>query len=322
MKEYFEYDGLNYSTLSALDTNYPGNVFKEEPVKRVASSAMNRGSLVDCLLTSPDDFNELFIVADIPELSKTIQIVIDYMVNHDGNFEEDHLLRSAKFHEYGVKAKWSKETILKRLKTEETEKYYNINKKLIASDKIKISEEEYIKAQAVIDVLKTHEFSSWIFSPQEGVDVHYQLPIYWYEDGTPCKALLDILVVDHNKKIIRPIDLKVKADSKYAFKSSFMRYKYYLQASWYTRGLVAKLHPSLKDYKIENFTFLVTTFDFPEPPLLYRCSDELLTIAKYGGNDIKGVEQLFEDYKWYKEEGKFSYKKELHLSKGVIDLNF
>lgn len=226
MKEYFEHEGLNYSTLSALDTNYPGNVFKEDKAKFKTTPAMLRGSLVDCMLTSPDDFDKLYIVDDIPILPESMKLIFTYMAYEDIDYTDEQILLAAKEANYGKS--WKDETILKKLKIDSTKKFYDVYKELRNTKKDIITQVEYDKALNVIHVLKNHEFSSWIFTPQEGVEVYYQLPLYWEENNTPCKALLDILIVDHNNKLIRPIDLKVKSDSKYAFKGSFMRYKYYL----------------------------------------------------------------------------------------------
>lgn len=323
MKEYYERDALNYSTLAALDSNYPGQVFKESETKKT-TPAMGRGSLVDCLLTSPDEFDDNFIITELPDLSGTIKTIFSYLAHEDIGYSDKEILKAAEHAEYGKN--WKDETILKKLKTSETLDYYNKYKTLKNSKKIQISQEEYNKAVTVVEVLKNHEFSSWIFTPQEGVTVKYQVPIYWDERGVSCKALLDILIIDDNNKILYPIDLKVKSDSKYAFKSSFMRYKYYLQAAWYNRGVTQSTLFKVGKYKLENFTFLVTSFDYPEPPLLYRCSDELLHVGRYGGyyqgEKIKGISSLFGDYIWYKEEEKYDYPRELYLNRGFVDLDF
>lgn len=319
MNSYYEEEGLNYSTLAQLDSNNPGQVFRER-VERKSFPAMEKGSVVDCLLTAPDEFNDRFIITENIVLNDNIKDIIDIIED----YTDENLLSASRHLNFGGK-NWSDETILKRIKTEESEKYFN--EKKLDTNKIKITQTIYDQASNVIEVLKHHEYSSWIFNPASGCEVFYQVPIYWVDKGVRCKALLDIIFIDHNNKLIHPIDLKIKSESKYSFSKSFIRYKYYLQAVWYSRAVVAGFMKDKYDgYTIKNFKFLVTSFEYPDPPLLYICSDEVIDIGIKGGivNDkrVKGVRQLFDDYVWYKTNGNYNYPREVYENKGQLELNF
>lgn len=323
MNSYYEAEGLNYSTLAQLDSNNPGLVFREGN-ERKSFPAMEKGSLVDCLITSPEEFNDRFIISEVTELSDSLKGIIDQLIILDKPYTAEALLEVAKEVGVGGKSNWSDETILKRVKTTETEKYFN--EKKLTTDKTKITQAIYDQARNVVEVLKTHGYSSWIFNPEPGCEVMYQVAVYWEEKGIPCKALLDIIFIDHNKKLIYPIDLKIKSESKYSFIKSFIRYKYYLQAVWYGRAVFKKFETQYPNYKIQTFRFLVTSFEYPDPPLIYVCSNNVVDIGLSGGvignKKVKGIRQLFDDYLWYNRERKFNYPREVYENKGILELDF
>lgn len=325
MKSYYERDALNYSTLSKLDSNNPGAVFREEREEFKPSPAMTKGSLVDCLLFTPEEYDNQFLIKEEVTISPSIKEIIDKLADTDLIYNDTNLLSIARENNFGGK-NWSDETILNRVKTDDSERYFK--QKKLDTDKLIISQEIYNQAVNVTKVLKNHEFTSYIFCPIKGVEVVFQAPIYWSEivrgSTIACKALLDIIILDHNNKLIIPIDLKVKSDSKYAFPSSFLRYKYYLQAAWYTKALKNTNHYLNKGYTVVNFSFLVTSFDYPDPPLIYKCSDQLMRVGEYGGDyenvTLRGVNELAEDYVWYRQTGNIDYPRHIYTNKGVINI--
>lgn len=323
MREYREADALNYSTLAALDSNNPGVVFKEDR-DREYSLAMTKGSLVDCLLFTPDEYDNQFIIKEEATVSPAIKILIDNLLDMNLEYNDTNLLFVASENKFGG-TNWSDETILKRIKTDDSREYFE--QKKLNTKKLIISQEIYDQAANVIEVLKNHEFTSYIFNSDN--EVLFQVPVYWDEIiinpatnknvTVKCKALLDIVILDHKNKLLIPIDLKIKSDSKYAFPQSFLRFKYYLQAAWYSRALLRT-----KSYKIVNFSFLVTSFDYPDPPLIYQCSNETMTIGNYGGEignrRVQGIFKLMQDYIWYKETGNINYSRDIYENKGVINI--
>ena len=319
---YREALGLNYSTLVILDSNHPGKAFSENPFG-YSSGAMNKGSLVDCFLTHPETFEEEFIIlANTNSLSEAIlKIVKAVYIAHPelDELDEMFVILQAKESEYG--SKWSNEVLSKKLFNDEAKAYYKYLKD--SEGKMAVSDEEYYKAKNVVDTLHTHDFTKGLFVISETRRVEFQFPVFWEEDGIPCKGLLDMIIFDDLRKIIQPLDLKIKTDSKFTFSKSFMQFKYYLQAVWYTRGL-KKLYP---DYTVRNFAFVVTNFDYPDPPLIYRCTNNLMHVGWYGGvitetnQVVKGAMELLNDYRWYLSTLKYQYPRKVYERQGIIELD-
>lgn len=319
---YREAEGLNYSTLASIDSNYPAKAF-EEGGERFSSDAMNRGSLVDCLLTSPDRLESDFIITPNQSgLSEAIIGIIKatYAANTiNDELNETLVVSIARDREFG--SKWSTEVLTKKVYNEDTKLLYRYLK--LAEGKTPVSEQEYEQARQVVYVLRNHVFTRNLFVEEDEKEIKFQHEIYWEEDGLPCKGMLDMVIFDHKRKLIQPLDLKIKSDSKYSFTRSFLQFKYYLQAAWYSRGLKI-LYP---DYQVLRFAFIVTSFDYPEPPLIYICSQATLDagwkggILKETGQTVKGALALLNDYKWYMQTGNYAYPREVYEKRGILSID-
>ena len=92
-------------------------------------------------------------------------------------------------------------------------------------------------------------------------------------------------------------------------------------------------------YTFLDFKFIVESTVNPGNPLIFTCSDELLKIGREGRVDeyvrifnvfdhrheklpeIKGFQQLIEDYKWYMEN-EFEKNRKVVESQGEFDIDW
>ena len=114
------------------------------------------------------------------------------------------------------------------------------------------------------------------------------------------------------------------------------------QAAFYTEALYyfkERDEPNWKDYKILPFKFIVESTVNPGNPLIFTCSDELLKIGREGRigeyvrifnvfdhrheklPEIKGFQQLIEDYKWYMEND-FEKNRKIVESQGEFNIDW
>jgi len=266
VKEYRKKEAINYSSLSALAVS-PQNYIARDDIGNIP--AFRKGSAVDCLLTTPDDFHIEFYVMSLKKAPS------DMMVKYvEKLFEtEDH---GKAYLESGYKLK--PEKVKEKYEAEGREYYEGLKD---ARGKTILSYEEYEQIQRAVNAVKDGEFTKQYFEkPIEGMDILYQYPIYWETKGQACKSLLDIIVIDHKNKNIFPIDLKTTGKSVLNFRSAFMKWKYYLQASFYTDAVTfwKNNESDLIDYTVENFKFLVVETIGMNPPMLFKCSDKDLEI--------------------------------------------
>ncbi len=152
-----------------------------------------------------------------------------------------------------------------------------------------------------------------------------------------CKMLLDILIVNYTQSIIIPVDVKTTMYEPYNFLYAFKERRYDIQGAYYTYGLLKTLvQRNWNDFYIKDFEFLVESNNpaIVGNPLVHVMGnstmemgfygrpegDMFLTIQKRLSNycdtsvhygEVKGIKQLFEDYKFYTNNG-FTRRREIN----------
>lgn len=204
-----------------------------------------------------------------------------------------------------------------------------------------ISGNEGMVIESIVKSLKENDRTAICFMDEdqlpEDIDIYHQVALYFDHLDVPCKILIDILLVNHARKFIFPIDAKTLGQETVNFPIQVRARRYDFQGSFYTTGIEKALFerfPELKGYIIQPFRFVAETTMVGKQgsPLVFACTPELLAIGRQGRPElyyqafgefkavdaaesmpdvpytmviaeIKGFEQLLDDYKWYEENG-------------------
>lgn len=227
------------------------------------SDALIFGSMVDIIITEGiERFQEKFVVADFKIPSDSIKAVVDWLLEYrtEECFEDipdDIILNTCDLAEYQMRYK--AETRLSKIKSE-GEDYYNtvrqIGNRTIVSDNI------YQEVLAVVGVLKGQAHTNkYLQQTKEGSNVEflYQQKFSTNLDGLDVRCMFDLLIVNHDRKIIIPIDLKTSSMLEYDFPKKYLENRYDLQSRLYCRILknIIKDDEYFKDFKIGDFRFIV-----------------------------------------------------------------
>lgn len=336
---------------------------KSEKIMSILKMAFNILLIVKAIKL----INEINIENDNRKTNQQIKVptieelVSDIILEENAFTTEDWsiiLYESCNLNEYYMnraKPSWREDTRSETLKKDNYLPYLNSLKE--AQGKQILSEDESNIINGIIMSLTTHPYIKDYFSPiNNNVDIIMQLPIYftfsWQEetideegidltDELPeheedCKALLDIVIIDHVAKTIQPIDLKTSEGEPYWFLGKLKQFEYQIQAAYYTSALMEWIknekRPSLFDYTILPFKFIVesTTPALQGNPLVFICTNELLNLGLNGRPEmilqldnidntfkdyivyhkIKGIKDLFSDLIWYKEH-EFNKRREI-----------
>lgn len=310
-EEYREYEAVNYSTLSTLDRT-PHLVGKETP----STDAMNLGSIVDMMLTG-QDYSKKFVPLTVEKPTGQLGQFCDFILEGMSSEQAFAAVNSKKY---------KFETMFKDYNEKGGVSY--VAQMLKAEDKTLVPFEMISKANHIVSVLRNHEFTKFFFVENENPDVKifYQVPLVFdlpsgqemFREG---KALIDILVVDFENKIIIPVDLKTSSGKASEFKSSFFKWRYYLQASFYHYGL-----SSVTDFHVEPFKFIVASTTDLERPSIWNCSNKDLHIGRFGGksplgSELSGWEGLIDDLAWHTQKDKWDYSREVYDNFGQQIIN-
>lgn len=187
-----------------------------------------------------------------------------------------------------------------------------------------------------MDALKLNDYTRFYFVGNEPhIERIHQLPIYFKIGEHNCKALLDGVIIDHEKKTIQPFDLKTVGKGVWDFPISFVKFGYYRQAAMYSLALddyiqIRSLYDSdILNYTILPFKFIVvhTKKDSLQPSLIYTTTENDIQVGLYGGylksngNKMKGIYELIEAYEWHNLTNQWLLPKEIYESEGEITLD-
>jgi len=139
------------------------------------------------------------------------------------------------------------------------------------------------------------------------------------------KCEVDMLDVDYVNKEIIPRDTKSTYDNT-LFPYNYLKNRYYLQAGWYTLGIICWAKENgLDDYKIRPFEFnVLDTSKGGRRPLIYRLDPQHIKQAwegfTKGDRKFKGINELVGDIVWSNETGEWGISKKAFDANGVINL--
>lgn len=319
-RDYRKYKAINYSSLSRFSKHPMNYKYYKEPKD---DTSLRFGSALDCLLTgSKEEFRRDFYVSSTDwKPTGKLKVFCDYYIelsNTTKMSEEDKFKLAYSKAEYST----SVDTVAKKLKLVKVQDYINVSTK--HRKKTILFKEEYERIKRCHELLTTSKQSKRFFEEEEGVDKLYQHVIIFEVLGNPCKAMLDLLIVNHNTKTIEPCDLKTTGTGSLYFESSIQKWNYFLQAAFYTEAVKQwqRTHPELKDYTIENFKFIVIESTPYNPPIVYKMSDKDLEAGKKGGTirnrPVRGYIKLIRDLLWHEYKNLWKAPREFYENEFVV----
>ena len=254
------------------------------------------GNGVDCLMTEPEKFNELFYILSTKAPTGQIKQFIDaYYKNEEDADRAFEIVNSAKY-----KIEWFKA----KLEEDDNKAYFNCLKegKTILDPPVYETITQIVKSFA--------EFKEYQTLVKKTADnqIVSQLEIMWSYKGLDMKSKLDFIVIDYNAKTILPIDVKTVGDSTMSFQYSFWKRRYDFQAASYTLALKYWIEheenfSALKDFTILPFHFAVESSKYQGSPLIFKASPETMEIGLNGGNvehkTYEGLNQAIDRLKWH-----------------------
>lgn len=353
--KYFESENLSQSTLKPLLQGldkYLNNQKEEKELYYEEKGSLVIGSAVDCILTGEEGkFDDIYYVSQIEKKPSDaemsiLNMIFDDMLTHypQGPYKTldqypGLIQASVDFH--GWQKNWKPETRIQKIIDCGMEYFEDLK---LALGKQVIDSQQMFIIHSICESLRTNRVTKSFFDREQyekfiGIDVYYQLPIYFEYRGLPCKALLDMLFVFKNTETeevtsVLPVDLKTMAGLTVNFGTmGFRNFRYDIQAAWYTEALrspsstITNIIGDNSNLFIHNFKFVVESTITQGTPLVYEVTDEVLHIGKYGRpgvntvdldilfsqeevyqpisivKEVKGFEFLIDEYLYYQENG-------------------
>lgn len=346
-REYFQNPSLSQSQLKALMTGL--GTYKTKDPDCEDDEHFILGSAVDCLLLTPTLFDKEYYISPFENKpsDKVMSILRNVYVKkvNENLADNRHLIWEA----CNVKEYYPNraKSLLDDKRPDDIIKkgLYYWNDLIKSNNRTIISSKELEIINSCTNSLLTNTFTSKYFEESDNTHHIAQLPVYFSYKEIDCKALIDLIIIDHSLKTIQPIDIKTIGESTKAFPKNVKRFRYDIQAAWYTIALkslekvkIGLIDIDISDYKILPFKFIVESTQIQGYPLVYTLSDRDLQIAISGVEYkqkvynldsgvkgpiemIKGIDQGIELYKWHQLHDQWEYDKHIYESNGDITMS-
>lgn len=307
IENYYNTVALNQSKLKKLQ--YGPDYFLKEDEENNADYFII-GSALDCLLTHEYDFNEEFVVCDIEEPGQVVKDIVTEVfkqkqkLNVDWGLEKFKGLIESIIEMNGYfNSNWKMETKVNEVLKKGTD-YFN---KLVFSNGKKIlSTKNYELVKTMRNSIENTKscsiFNKDISKEEKNLNMVYifQAPKYFSYKGFECKALLDVLIIDHDKKEVSIVDLKTTSKRVVDFAEPFFKFGYDIQLAWY--GLPIK--EEYKDYNI-SYKMIVESTTFPGNPCCFLIEENVVN------KGLEKIDKLLDDLSYYEKN---SFKVERRIS--------
>jgi hypothetical protein len=215
-------------------------------------------------------------VADFPSIGDKEKLVAEYLVQNYGSqyavledIPATYILEAANSYEF--QKNWKGETRIKVL-TERCSTYYTL--KVQAGDKTVVSLDTMYYVQAMVKALRESPATAGYFADNDELSPvrrYYQLKFKAAFEGVNYRIMADDILVDYEKKVIWPTDLKTSGKAEWNFEHSFLQWSYMVQSRLYWRVIKANLMKDdyFKDFTLMPYRFIVIN-KFTLTPLVWE----------------------------------------------------
>lgn len=300
---------LSYSTLAKFERE--GFEALPHLFDSIETPSLTFGSAVDALITGgKEEFENNFIVLDFPDISDSLKVIAQKLFSlykdttrDIKTIDDKELARIGAECDFYNNPKYANYRV--KLIKEGCQDYYSAL--YLAGDKKVISSEVKAKVDAAVRALKESPATLFYFAtdnPFDGIERQYQLKFKATFNNIEYRNMADLLIIDHNKKEITPIDLKTSGHPEYDFYKSFITWRYDVQSRLYWRIIRANMDKDdyFKDFKLNNYEFVVVNKDTLNPLVWSFADTQSLGTLTYGKNKTITLRDPFdigEDLNYY-----------------------
>ena len=266
------------------------------------------GSALDMSLTHVEsDFTSNYYISTLSEKPSETEIsIIKYVYDKRitqiplgegitpvtmGNFLDHTNLLTEAFDYHKYQPRYGFDAKKKAFDNTKVSTYWN--ELLLSANRQIITLEDLVLINALKGAFLNSSTTSYIFRDSDNIDIFYQVPVYVRINNVRCKILIDMVVVDYERRIITLYDIKTMNDGVMLFPNDFRKRRYDIQAGFYhyvstfNNSLILSLRVNytsdtrkreILDFcMIDDFKFIVGSKSFPNStPVVYSVGMEKL----------------------------------------------
>jgi hypothetical protein len=322
--EYREYPAINYSSLKAMASNPRALIDPPE----ISGEGVKFGEAVDTLRF--DGISEYrkhfgFDSHENKPTSSSLILADAYIENYKGGEIVNPDVALALTKELKLWNKYKDATKLKQFDNIDFWTY--IMSVINNAGKYVFTKELFNGVFDCVDTLGSHFLTEKYFDEtQDNIELFDQLAFSFIYDElkepVECKAMLDLVRIDHVEMTVEPVDLKTTADSgeKGAFRKALLRYRYDLQGKLYSYGMERWVNENYPGYRLLPFKWIVVSRNKPTKPFVYDITNFDLWINRFNScttAPLSTLNELITQFVWHRDNQLFEYVPEMYERKSV-----
>lgn len=199
-----------------------------------------------------------------------------------------------------------------------------LNAMYISKEKTLITTKELMLAEELRDTIIMHNNTKFLFDNKFELVVQKKFEFIY--KNFKLRGILDFILIDHKKKEVEFIDLKTGKNSLLDFKTSYIKWRYYLQECIYKKAFEQiMIDLNLKGYSLKTFKFLYIG-RYEKIPFLFEIPSKWSEAALKGfttmqGFTYRGLDELLEEIRWHLTNRIFDLPREIYESNGAMILD-
>lgn len=309
---------LSYSRISDFDRNGSKALLQKSFIENDGAKI---GSITDDLLFNENNFHKIYYRYDGSKPTATHGKLADIILkNYKSVPNKEELFKIVKKNKF-----WTNivdENVLSN-KVLDPDFISYINAQYMSKTKTLITTEEWMLGNELRDILLIHDNSKHIFKGE--CELHSQVEFKFVYKGFTLRGVIDIVLIDHENKTIRMIDLKTGSNSLLEFMNSFIKWRYFLQEAVYMKSAkTVQNNLKIKNYKLLPFQFLYIS-RYEKIPFIFEIGSKWHNAALNGfkttnNYEYKGLNALLDEIKWHLNNKVFDLPKEIYEANGFMEL--
>jgi hypothetical protein len=308
-----------------------------EKVEDKDSSSANMGRIVETLLMEPHLFDDKFYMSSCTSTPTGLMLdFVEALYKHTRDATDENgivktpmnELLEAAYRDSGFKIKY--EAVISKFVGSDAEIYYNEIRTVRSKNLTVVNTAEISIAEKIVEQLRINTTTAPIvnLTNSSRYEIIDQMQVEGYTiDGHKFKSMLDKVVIDHDKKIVQPYDLKCTWSVENFYEEYYLYRRAYIQAYLYYHAmlkLVDDPESSCYGYVVEYLKFIVCDSTNYYQPLIYTLDmDDMMDAYKgfvHKGRTYPGVGDLIAALSWCVTTGTWTISHKNYLSNGVVNI--
>jgi gluconate kinase len=277
-----------------------------------------KGTMVHTYLLEPEVFGKEYVFLDF-ETPKSQQQkdFCDKVARFKKGNKKEILLRA---YRDCYSTKEPDEKVLEKATSLEKQYKDYIKSIKISTIKIVIPKSSDDKLKEITQEIKNHKVASKLIFGDldnlfEKTEVHNEFQIYWKFMNVECKSMIDRLIIDHENKIIKLVDLKTSSTYD-EFDDKLFEYDYNRQLAFYWLAIynwAKQNNIIIDDYKKETYIVAINMKE-PTEVKVYSITDKTLNMG------LNSIERIMKELEWHFETNNWDYTRDYYEGDGTIKI--